>query len=116
MSLTTLFSILQTIIVLVIVIALANITLKLLKNQMNKQNRIIKVIERVAINNNSALGVVEICGKYYLMSFTNNENTILKELDKNQIEEIVEEMEMDQSFPSYEESLGKVKEYFGMRK
>lgn len=89
MSLSTLFSILQTIFVLGIVIVLANLSLKFLKNQMSKQNKIIKIIERVSINTNSALAIVEICDKYYLMSFTNNENTILKELDGGSIEEII---------------------------
>lgn len=86
MSLSTFFSIIQTIAVLALVIVLANFSLKYLKNHMTKQNKLIRVIERAAVNNNSALAVVEVCGKYYLMSFTNNENKILKELDEEDLE------------------------------
>lgn len=83
-------SILQTIVVLLIVIALANLTLKYLNKYMKKQNKIIKIIERVTVNNNSALSIVEACGKYYLMSFTGTENKILKELDKEEVQYINE--------------------------
>lgn len=89
MNFSSFLSILQTIFVLGVVIVLANLSLKLLKNQMSKQNKIIKIIERVSINTNSALAIVEICEKYYLMSFTNNENKVLKELDGESIEEII---------------------------
>ena len=86
MGLNTFFSIVQTIVVLALVIVLANFSLKYLKTQMTKQNKLIRVIERASINNNSALAVVEICGKYYLMSFTNNDNKILRELDEEDLE------------------------------
>lgn len=89
MSFSNIFSLLQVIIVLGIVIFLANISIKLLNTHMTKQNRVIKIVERVSINNNSALALVEICGKYYLMSFTNKENKILRELDGENIEEII---------------------------
>ena len=86
MGLNTFFSIVQTIVVLALVIVLANFSLKYLKTQMTKQNKLIRVIERASINNHSALAVVEICGKYYLMSFTNNDNKILRELDEEDLE------------------------------
>lgn len=89
MTWNSFFSIVQTIFVLGLVILLANLSLKFLKNQMSKQNKIIRIIERVSINTNSALAVVEIGEKYYLMSFTNNENTILKELDGENIDELI---------------------------
>ena len=87
MGFSSFLSLIQTIIVLIIVIALANISLKFVGKYMAKQQNIIKIVEKVGINNNSALSVVEICGIYYLMSFTNNENKILKELDKEHAEE-----------------------------
>ncbi len=90
MDLSSYLSILQTIVVLLIVIALANLTLKYLNKHLKKQNKIIKVIERVSVNNNSALSIVEACGKYYLMSFTGTENKILKELDTEEIQYINE--------------------------
>lgn len=95
MDFSSFLSLIQTIIVLIIVIALANISLKYLNKYMAKQNNIIKIVEKVGINNNSALSVVEICGIYYLMSFTNNENKILKELDKEEVLKIMEGLDKD---------------------
>lgn len=115
MSFNNIFSILQTIIVLGLVIVLANLSLKLLKNQMTKQNKSINIIERVTINNNSSLAIVEICGKYYLMSFTNSDNKILKELDKENLKDVVDEIEREQNF-NYENPIGKIKKHFGMGK
>lgn len=95
MNFSSFLSLIQTIIVLVIVIALANISLKLVGRYMAKQNNIIKIVEKVGINNNSALSVVDICGTYYLMSFTNNDNKILKELDKEEVLKVMESLDKD---------------------
>lgn len=89
----TILSILQTLVALSLVIVLANISLKLLNKYMIKQNKIIKVWEKTTVNTNSSLGIVEISGKYYLMSFTQGQNSILKELDAKEIEEILKEKE-----------------------
>ena len=83
------FTVLQTFIVLIIVIALAHISLRLLNRYMVKQNKIIKIWEKISVNNNSSIGVIEVTGNYYLMSFTQNENKILKELEKEEVEEIL---------------------------
>ena len=124
MDFTSFFSIIQTIIVLIIVIALANISLKYANKHMTKHNKIIKVVERVSINNNSALSVVNICGDYYLMSFTGSDNKILKKLDKYEVEAVIKEIEdehlysnnnipMDFNFFKFKD---KINNYFGMRK
>lgn len=82
---------------------------------MTKHNKAIKILERVSINTNSALAVVEICGKYYLMSFTNNDNKILKELDGENLEAILHNIEKEQNFNN-ENPIGKIKKHFGMGK
>lgn len=119
------FYLIQTIIVLIIVIALANVSLKFANKYMLKQNKIIKVVERVSVNNNSALSVVNICDKYYLMSLTGSENKILKELDKEEIESVIEIIKKDESLvfnnnfsinTYYRKLKKKAIEYFGMRK
>lgn len=86
-----LFAVLQTIVVLAIVIALAHISLRLLNKYMLRQNNIIKIWEKTSVNTNSSIGIVEVSGKYYFMSFTQNENKILQELDASEIEEILRE-------------------------
>lgn len=90
------FSIIQTIFVLIAVIALANVTLKYVNKHMHKQNKMIKVHERLPVNNQSSLNIVEICGSYYLMSFSGGDNKILKELDKEEVLKIMEEKRKNQ--------------------
>lgn len=97
MDFSSFVSLIQTIIVLIIVIALANMSLKYVNKYMTKQNKIIKIVERVGINNNSALSVVNICGTYYLMSFTNTDNKILKELDSDEVVKIIESLDKDKT-------------------
>ncbi len=87
-------SVLQTFLVLVLVIFLAHISLRLLNRYMIKQNNIIKVWEKTSVSTNSSLGIVEVSGKYYLMSFTQKDNKILKELDPEEIEELLSEKEI----------------------
>ena len=53
-------------------------------NHVSDSNNI-KVLERVAIAQDKGLAVIEICGKYYLIGFANNNIEILKELDKDEL-------------------------------
>ena len=89
MNIDSFFSLIQTLIVLVLVIFLANRVLKYLNKYMTGKNKLIKVIERTAVNKNSYISVVDICGKYYLMSFSENSNEILKELDEEEIKDLL---------------------------
>jgi len=93
MDFSSFFSIIQTLFVLIIVIILANISLKLLNKNMNKNSRIIKVVERTSVSTNSSLGVVDVCGTYYLMSFTDKDNKILKELNSEDVDQVLNEKE-----------------------
>jgi hypothetical protein len=91
---------------------------------MIKSQRIIKIVERVNVFNNSALGIVEICGKYYLMSFTDKDNKILKELNKEEVETYLEEFEENSGTHMYfdvekdvwENREDKTNLFFGTRK
>lgn len=105
MDFSSFFSVVRTILVLIAVIIIANVSLKYLNKFMLKQNRIIRIVEKTPIFNNSALGVVDICGTYYLMSFTDKDNKILKELDRAEVELMVEEIKNQQ-----------INLQFGMRK
>ena len=92
MDLSSFFTLIQTIILLLIVIGLANISLRYLNKHIKKHNKLIKVIERVSISNNSSIAIVEICGDYYLMSFTNTNNKVLEKLDREKIENTIKEI------------------------
>lgn len=113
MDFSSFVALFQTIIVLVLIIFLANISLKYLNKYMHKQNKIIKVVERTSVFNNSAIGIVDICGIYYLMSFTDKENKILKELEKSDVESMLEKIDNEKRFT---EILRREKVDFGMRK
>lgn len=89
MDFTSFFSLLQGIVMLILVLILAGFSLRFLNKYMTKQNKMIKVIERVSLSNNSSLSVVDICGEYYLMSFTANDNKILKKLDREEVKSII---------------------------
>jgi flagellar biogenesis protein FliO len=90
-SFNSLVSILQAVLALIIVVLLANIFLRLLNKNISGSNRMIKIIERVNVSKNSALCIVEICGTHYLMSITEKDNEILKELDKEEVEQYLED-------------------------
>lgn len=89
MDFSSFFSLLQSIIMLLLVIVLAGFSLRFLNKYMTKHNKMIKVIERVTLSNNSSLSIVDICGDYYLMSFTANDNKILKKLDREEVKNII---------------------------
>jgi flagellar protein FliO/FliZ len=93
MGIEGIFSLIQILIVLIIVIIFANYVLKYLNKYMVGRNKIVKIVERVAVNKNSYISIVKICRKYYLMSFNENRNEILKELDVKEINDLVEEFE-----------------------
>lgn len=60
---------------------------------MAKKNQVIKVIERTPTSKSSALSIVEIADTYYLMSFTDTRNEILKELTAVEKEKIASSIE-----------------------
>jgi flagellar protein FliO/FliZ len=83
MTISTIFTLIQTIIVLLIVIYLANLTLKLLNRKIQKQNTMIQILQKQQVTQGSSIAVVKIIDTYYLMSLAEKENRILKELDNN---------------------------------
>lgn len=98
MDFSSFLTIIYTIIILILVIVIANISLRFVNKNMIKHNRLIKIIEKVGLSNNSSIGVVQICGNYYLMSFTGADNKILKELDKDDVEDIIKNIEENRDF------------------
>jgi len=86
----------KSIVSLAIVLLLVNLLLKKLNQTMAGQHRTIQVIERTAVGKNSSLAVTKVGEKYYLMSFSESGNTILKELDEEEI--------METSYPGAKQS------------
>ena len=85
--------VLKSVVALVVIILAANYGLKYLSTFMTKRNQVIKVIERTPISKSSALSIVEIADTYYLMSFTDTRNEILRELTTEEKEKITTSIE-----------------------
>lgn len=98
MDIQMLLSFFKMIFVLILVILFANISLKYLNSKINKNGRMIKVIEKTSVDAHSSIGIVQIIGDYYLMSFTEKENTILKDLSKDEVEEYLSENKANVNF------------------
>lgn len=83
----------KSVVALIVIILAANYGLKYLSTFMTKRNQVIKVIERTPISKSSALCIVEIADTYYLMSFTDTRNEILRELTTEEKEKITANIE-----------------------
>ncbi|SFP96839.1 flagellar protein FliO/FliZ [Desemzia incerta] len=81
--------VLKSVLALIVIIFLANKLLGYMNTIMNKQTKAIRIIERMPVNKNSSICIVEILGSYYLMSFTEGRNEILKEFTEDESQAII---------------------------
>lgn len=73
------FSLLAIVLVLYLCYVFSKFISKKVNNVSNSNN--IQIVERVALTQDKGLAVIEVCGKYYLLGFSNDSIEILKELD-----------------------------------
>lgn len=81
--------VLKSVLALIVIIFLANKLLGYMNTIMNKQTKAIRIIERMPVNKNSSMCIVEMLGSYYLMSFTEGRNEILKEFSEDESDAII---------------------------
>ena len=81
--------VLKSVLALIVIIFLANKLLGYMNTIMNKQTKAIRIIERMPVNKNSSMCIVEMLGSYYLMSFTEGRNEILKEFTEDESQAII---------------------------
>lgn len=81
--------VLKSVLALIVIIFLANKLLGYMNTMMNKQTKAIRIIERMPVNKNSSMCIVEMLGSYYLMSFTEGRNEILKEFTEDERQAII---------------------------
>lgn len=74
------FSIVKLIIFLIIIIYLINISLKYLAKYTNQASQKLRIIQKLNVTKTSALGIVQIGEKYYVMSLAEQQNQIIREL------------------------------------
>ena len=76
-----------TLLAIVLVLYLCYLFSKFMANKVNNVSKFnnIKVVERVALTQDKGLVIIQVCGKYYLIGFANNNIEILKELDGSEL-------------------------------
>lgn len=82
-TLTLFFSLLAV----VFVLYLSYLFSKYMANKVNNVSKSsnIRILERVALSQDKGLVIIQVCGKYYLVGFSNNTIEILKELDESEL-------------------------------
>lgn len=85
--------ILRSIFALLLIIWLANVLLSKLSEYTQGQSKTIQVIERFSVSKNSSLAIVKIVNRFYLMSFNEDRNEIVKEFESDEVEEILDVMQ-----------------------
>ena len=98
MDIQMLLSFFKMIFVLILVILIANVTLKFLNSKINSKGRMIKIIEKISVDAHSSIGIVQIMGDYYLMSFSEKENLILKDLSKEDVDKYLLDKTINEDF------------------
>ncbi len=98
MDIQMLLSFFKMIFVLILVILIANVTLKFLNSKINSKGRMIKIVEKISVDAHSSIGIVQIMGDYYLMSFTEKENLILKDLSKDDVDQYLLDKTINEDF------------------
>ncbi len=77
------FSLFAIVLVLYLCYVFSKFVAKKVNNVSDSNN--IRILERVALAQDKGLALAEICGKYYLIGFANNNIEILKELSREEL-------------------------------
>lgn len=114
--LTGIAYIVRSIFALAAIILLANFILKKLQDYSTNQNQSIEILERVSVTKASALALVKVGGQIYLMSLTENDSEILRELSTEEVAVIekqqVERKEKNEEASTLLESLKKFQDKY----
>lgn len=84
-TLSLLFSLLGILFVLLLCYLFSKYAAKKMNTFSDSQN--IKILERVPLSQDKGLALAKICGKYYMIGFSNNRVEILKELSESDLEQ-----------------------------
>ncbi len=81
------FLLIRMIVFLVVLLYAANQLLKYMNNRSQQfGDKKLQVLERVAVSKSSAIGIVKILDKYYVMSLAEQTNEIMRELEPEEVE------------------------------
>lgn len=91
MSLENIILILKNLTILAGVVVAINLVLRYVNKYISKDNSMIKIVERLSTSKDSSICIAMICDEYYLLSINKDSHNILKDLDKDEVEEILKE-------------------------
>jgi len=91
MDFEILFTLLQTIAALAAVIGLAYVVLRGGKKLMPGGNNYVTIVEKTPLTNQSYMAVAKVGGTYHLISVTQGDVKILKDLASLEVERVIEE-------------------------
>jgi flagellar biogenesis protein FliO len=91
MDLEILFALLQTVVALAAVIALAYLVLRMARRLNTGGGSLVKIIEKTSLSNHSYLAVAKIGAEYHLISVTSGDIKILKDISADEVEAALEE-------------------------
>lgn len=80
------FPIIKMVVFLIVILYLVVQALKFLNKQMNPENSILQVIQRISVSKSSSIAIVKMFDRYYVMSISENQNQIIKELTLDEIQ------------------------------
>lgn len=83
-------SLLKMVVGLVVVIVLINLCLKYLQKVVAPQDEKLRIIKKVTVSKTSALGIVQVLDRYYLMSLAEQGSTVISELTLTEVQELVQ--------------------------
>lgn len=82
------FPIIKMVVFLIVILYLVVQALKFLNKQMNPENSILQVIQRISVSKSSSIAIVKMFDRYYVMSISENQNKIIKELTLDEIQSL----------------------------
>lgn len=94
----SIFLIFKMIVFLFAIIFLIKITLTKMNKYTQTQSQTIEIVERLSVGKESAIAIVSVCNKFYLMSMTTTSNELIKELDEEEVRELKAKKLSEQEF------------------
>ncbi|MHC9001615.1 flagellar biosynthetic protein FliO [Enterococcus bulliens] len=88
----TVLSIIKMIFFLGIILYLISLAMKFLNRYTTQQHSDFQVVKKIATTKNSAIGIVKIIDTFYVMSFSEQQNTILRELTVTEAKNLEENL------------------------
>jgi flagellar protein FliO/FliZ len=91
MNIEVLFKLLQTFVALLAVIALAYVVLRSGRKLSMGNQYLVTILEKTTLSNQSYLAVIKVGANYHLISVTSGNVSILKDMEREEVEQILEE-------------------------